>query len=86
MYSKNNGDLTFVNKTTDWGLAIPNLSFGSTYADLDNDGDLELITNNTNQPATIWKNNSESFASNNYLAIELQGSKKNRLHWRKSLD
>jgi hypothetical protein len=74
---KNNGDLTFVNKTTDWGLAIPNLSFGSTYADLDNDGDLELITNNTNQPATIWKNNSESFASNNYLAIELQGSKKN---------
>ncbi len=74
---KNNGDLTFGNKTEAWGLAVPNLSFGATYADLDNDGDLELITNNTNQPATIWKNNSESFTSNNYLAIQLQGSEKN---------
>jgi hypothetical protein len=73
---KNNGDLTFTDQTKQWGLDVPNLSFGSAYADLDNDGDLELITNNTNEPAAIWKNNSDQKKSN-YLRIKLVGPKGN---------
>jgi hypothetical protein len=71
---RNNGDLTFTNATKEWGLETPNLSFGAAYADLDNDGDLELITNNTNEPATVWLNKSESFASRHFLKIKLKGA------------
>lgn len=74
---QNKGDLTFQNVTSIWGLATPNLSFGATYADLDNDGDLELITNNTNEPATIWRNNADSLLNNNYLSIQLEGPQNN---------
>ena len=70
---RNNADLTFSDKTVDWGLSTPNLSFGAAYADLDNDGDLELITNNTNEPATIWKNNSEQLPGNSFLSVQLIG-------------
>jgi hypothetical protein len=70
---RNNGGLTFTDCTKQWGLDEPNLSFGSAYADLDNDGDLELITNNTNQPSTIWKNNSDESEANNFLRIKLSG-------------
>ena len=45
----------FVNKAEDWGLDAPSHSNGSVYADLDNDGDLELIVNNTNQAPFIWR-------------------------------
>lgn len=71
---RNNGDLTFSDSTKGWGLDSPNLSFGATYADLDNDGDLELITNNTNETATIWLNQSNQSNANNYLRIRLKGS------------
>lgn len=75
---RNNGDLTFTNSTQEWGVNGPNLSFGATYADLDNDGDLELITNNTNETATVWVNHSDKTKSNNnYLRIRLHGSKEN---------
>ena len=52
----NNGDLTFTNSTTQAGLAIPSISNGAAYADLDNDGDLDLVTNNMNEPVFLWKN------------------------------
>ncbi|HLZ16888.1 MAG TPA: VCBS repeat-containing protein, partial [Cyclobacteriaceae bacterium] len=55
---RNNGDLTFSDFSREWGIYEPNLSFGASYADLDNDGDLEIISNNTNELATVWKNNS----------------------------
>jgi hypothetical protein len=70
---QNNGDLTFSDKTEEWGLSIPNLSFGAAYADLDSDGDFELITNNTNEPASIWKNNSNEIGKKNYLSVKLNG-------------
>lgn len=76
---RNNGDLTFFNATKAWGLDVPNLSFGATYADLDNDGDLELITNNTNETATIWINQSNATGSENYLRIRLKGPASNPL-------
>ncbi|HYC85758.1 MAG TPA: VCBS repeat-containing protein, partial [Chryseosolibacter sp.] len=69
----NNGDLTFSNFTKEWGLASPNLSFGAAYADLDNDGDLELITNNTNERATVWLNHTDRNAERSYLRIRLKG-------------
>jgi enediyne biosynthesis protein E4 len=76
---RNNGNLTFSDKTKEWGLDEPNLSFGAAYADLDNDGDLELITNNTNERSTIWLNNSTANAVNNYLRIQLTGPPSNPL-------
>ena len=52
---KNNGDLTFTNKVNDWGFSDITVANGAVYADLDNDGDLEIITNNNNSPARIYK-------------------------------
>lgn len=70
---KNNGDLTFSNFTKEWGMDQQNLSFGAAYADLDNDGDLELITNNTNEPSTIWENHATDNKLNSYLRVKLHG-------------
>ena len=72
---KNNKDLTFDNVSSDWGLDQENFSNGATYADLDNDGDLEIIVNNVDQQAQIYRNNS----SNNYVKIKLKGDKNNLL-------
>jgi enediyne biosynthesis protein E4 len=74
---KNNGDLTFTNRSTEWGLDIPSFSNGSAYGDLDNDGDLDLIVNNVNQPCFAYKNNSSEKTGNNYLKVRLKGEGKN---------
>jgi len=52
----NNGNLTFSNTTDDWGLGVPAFSNGAAYADLDNDGDLDIIINNINDKAMVFKN------------------------------
>jgi hypothetical protein len=75
---KNNGDLTFTNKATDWGLDQPTFSNGSIYVDLDNDGDLDLVTNNINTPASIYRNNAiELYPENKFLKVKLKGQKSN---------
>ena len=66
---QNNGDLTFSKKTADWGLDQASFSNGSAYADLDNDGDLDLIVNNINDKAFIYKNNA-SEKGKNYIRVE----------------
>lgn len=70
---RNNGDLTFEDMTEDWGLNFKTFSNGAAFADLDNDGDLDLITNNIDQPASIYKNNSTSLQKN-YIKIKLANS------------
>lgn len=72
---RNTGNLDFEDKSRDWGFTRPSYSNGAVYADFDNDGDLDLATNNINEPASIFKNNSisKSNLENNYLQIVLKG-------------
>ena len=70
---KNNGDLTFSNMDKTWGFNTRAYSNGSTYADLDNDGDLDLIVNNINSPAYIYRNNASSLTGNHFLSVVLKG-------------
>jgi enediyne biosynthesis protein E4 len=74
---KNNKDLTFSNAGTQWGFNRFSTSNGAAYADLDNDGDLDLIINNINQPAFIYKNETNKQLNNHYLQVKLEGAGQN---------
>ncbi|HEV8266522.1 MAG TPA: FG-GAP-like repeat-containing protein [Gemmatimonadales bacterium] len=69
---RNNGDLTFTNEAQVWGLAQPGFSSGAAYVDLDNDGALDLVVNNINAPAGIYRN--RGVTGRHYLAVRLAGS------------
>lgn len=73
---RNNGDLTFDPVIEDWGLSHEGYSNGASYADLDNDGDLEIIISNIDEQAVIFENLS-SQNNSNYLAIKLNGPEAN---------
>jgi hypothetical protein len=72
---QNEGNLSFKKVISDWGLDEPTFSNGSAYADLDNDGDLDLVTNNFNHNASLYRNN----ANVNYLQVDLKGPSNNSL-------
>jgi enediyne biosynthesis protein E4 len=72
-YYKNYGNFDFRKESRESGLEQPGWSFGAAYADLDNDGDLELIVNNVNEPAFIYKNNTTETGLNHSVSIQLQG-------------
>ena len=67
---ENKADLSFADKTKDWGLDDPSFSNGSAYGDMDNDGDLDLVVNNINGQPFIYKNNSAK--DNHYVQILLK--------------
>lgn len=70
-------NLQFENQAEQLGLGKKSFSNGSVYADLDNDGDLELVINNVNMPSFIYENLSNELAENYYLKVTLRGSEKN---------
>ncbi len=69
---RNNGDFTFTKKSKEWGFAELSFSHGAGYADLDNDGDLDLVINNVNDPAFIYRNNTNEIADNHFLRVKLR--------------
>lgn len=71
---RNDGDLTFTNAATEWGLAQPGFSNGAVYVDLNNTGALDLVVNNVNAPASIYRNRARELNRNGYLSVVLQGS------------
>ena len=73
----NQGDLTFKKATAEWGMDIPINSNGAAYADLDNDGDLDLIVNNMDEESVIFENKL-SGSKSNYLRAKIDGYGKNK--------
>ncbi|MFN3783300.1 MAG: VCBS repeat-containing protein [Spirosomataceae bacterium] len=78
---KNTGKLYFEDVTEEWGLQIPSFSSGAAYGDLDNDGDLDYVVNNTNDPAFIYQNNTidtdKKEGTGQYLRVKFKGDTQN---------
>ncbi|MEO8171821.1 MAG: FG-GAP-like repeat-containing protein, partial [Sediminibacterium sp.] len=74
---QNQKNLRFKDMAADWGLNQPGFSNGAAYGDLDNDGDLDLVVNNENGPAFIYRNNSRELNKNHYISFRLTGTEKN---------
>jgi hypothetical protein len=72
----NNHNLTFTNRAVDFGLAKPSFSNGAAYGDLDNDGDNDLVINNVNMPAFVYRSNAEK-TNNHAVRIQLKGNASN---------
>ena len=77
---ENQGNLTFINKAQEWGMELPVFSSGAAFADLDNDGDLEYVSNNINEQAYVFENKTNEYTlKKNFLQIELNGPDQNPL-------
>ena len=79
-FFSNNGDGTFKNSSKAWTNSVPSFSNGSSYADLDNDGDLDIIVNNVNEQAYLLENKTQQLKDSvHYLKIRFKGSPQNTL-------
>ncbi len=75
---RNNGDLTFSRVTNEWGFFQPTITHGAAYADFDLDGDIDIITSNTEQSPFLYRNNTAQKLNNHYARFILQGPPSNR--------
>lgn len=78
---KNMGDLTFRDESESWGMGAPSYSNGAAYADLDNDGDLDIVINNVDEKAMVWESHfqqSKAGLKQNFLRVSLMGPPLNR--------
>ncbi|MEP6738137.1 MAG: VCBS repeat-containing protein [Chryseolinea sp.] len=82
---RNNGDLTFTNVSKEWGMNTPSFSNGASFADFDNDGDLDYIVNNINDQVSLYKNNlyspdarKDTANVSHFIRIRLVGDNANR--------
>src|SRR5690606_21481461 len=73
------GDLRFEDAAEAWGLAHDGFSNGAVYADLDRDGDLDLVTNNINESASIYRNRAVEEGRGHFLTVHLDGDGANTL-------
>ena len=73
---KNTGNLNFEKANAEWGIEHKGFSNGVVYADLDNDGDLEIITNNIDEPASVFENTSSDI--NNFITVKFEGNSANK--------
>ncbi|HEY6975966.1 MAG TPA: VCBS repeat-containing protein [Chitinophagaceae bacterium] len=73
----NVGNLMFKNKATSLGLSQLSFSNGAAYADLDNDGDEDLVVNNNNSPCFLYRNDASKYSGNHFLKVRFTGSGKN---------
>ncbi len=75
---RNQGDLTFADVGESWGLSTTGFSNGAAYGDLDGDGALDLVVNNLNREASVYRNETRSMSDDRFLQIELEGDGLNR--------
>ncbi len=74
----NTGDLVYKDMATEWGLGEPGFSNGCAYADLDNDGDQDLIVSNVNAVASVYENTAQDIEGNHFIDVQLSLPGKNR--------
>ncbi|MEZ4992913.1 MAG: VCBS repeat-containing protein [Saprospiraceae bacterium] len=74
---QNKGELSFKNMSEDWGGDLKGFSNGVSYADLDNDGDLDLVVNNLDDKSTLYENKANDLNGNHYLRVKLHGPQNN---------
>jgi enediyne biosynthesis protein E4 len=77
-FYKNKGEFKFENESKNFGLDAQSYTNGTAYADFDNDGDLDLIMNNIDDEAFVYKNNTinNDIKTNHFLRIKLENEKK----------
>lgn len=74
---RNTGDLTFTETAAAWGLGQPGFSNGAVYVDLNNNGALDLVVNNINAPASIYRNHARERTGHHALTVILRGDRRN---------
>jgi hypothetical protein len=75
---RNEGDLTFSDRSVEWGLSEPSYSQGAVWADLDGDGDLDLVISNLMDEAFVYRNNARELTDAHFVRVRMEGGAGNR--------